>query len=91
VVTAYILKGKRGKRYVGITKKLSRRLQEHRIKATKGGEILGDFLVPRTEEFPDYKTARQREKFLKSGQGRKWLDDRKLLWDFFHFPFSAKS
>ena len=27
------------------------------------------------EEFPDYETAREREKFLKSGQGRKWLDE----------------
>jgi hypothetical protein len=33
------------------------------------------FFVLYTEEFPDYKTAREREKFLKSGQGRKWLDE----------------
>ena len=36
---------------------------------------MGDFFVLYTEEFPDYKTAREREKFLKSGQGRKWLDE----------------
>jgi len=37
--------------------------------------LLEEFFVLLTEEFPDYKTARIREKFLKSGQGRKWLDE----------------
>jgi hypothetical protein len=27
------------------------------------------------EEFADYKSARKREKFLKSGQGREWLNE----------------
>jgi hypothetical protein len=44
------------------------------LKKSKGGQILDDFVVLHAEEFPDYKTARMREKFLKSGQGRKWLD-----------------
>ena len=74
MVTLYVLKGKTGKRYVGITNNLSRRIREHRKKSTKGGQILGDFLVLYTEEFPDHTTARKREKFFKSGQGRKWLD-----------------
>ena len=63
-----------GKRYVGITNDLSRRLAEHRGGESKAGHLLGAFELLRTEEFPDYVTARQREKFLKSGQGRKWLD-----------------
>ena len=75
VVILYVLKGKTGKRYVGITNNLYRRLREHRKKATKGGQLINDFFVLYTEEFPDYKTAREREKFLKSGQGRKWLDE----------------
>jgi len=75
VVTLYVLKGKTGKRYVGITNNLPRRIQEHNIKVTKGGQILGDFSVVHTEEFPDHRTAREREKFLKSGLGRKWLDE----------------
>jgi len=36
--------------------------------------LLGDFIVLQTEDFPDYAGARNREKFLKSGQGRAWLD-----------------
>jgi len=45
------------------------------MKATKAGQLLGSFNLLYTEEFPDYKPARKREKFLKSGQGRRWLDD----------------
>lgn len=33
------------------------------------------FFLLLTEEFPDYKAARIREKFLKSGRGRKWLNE----------------
>jgi putative endonuclease len=75
VVTLYVLKGKAGKRYVGITNNLSRRLQEHHLKLTKGSQVLGDFFLLHTEEFPDHTSARDRERFLKSGQGRKWLDE----------------
>jgi predicted GIY-YIG superfamily endonuclease len=71
VVILYVLKGKTGKRYIGITNNLSRRLQEHHGNKTKAGQFLGDFSILHTEEFPDYKTAREREKFLKAGQGRK--------------------
>ncbi|MFC1813155.1 GIY-YIG nuclease family protein [Thermodesulfobacteriota bacterium] len=75
MITLYVLKGETGKRYVGITNKFSRRLREHRCLKTKGSELLGDFFVLHTETFPDYKSARKREKFLKSGQGREWLNN----------------
>ena len=75
MVVLYVLKGKTGKRYVGITDDLSRRLREHRIKTTKAGQLLENFSLIHTEEFPDHGSARKREVFLKSGQGRKWLDD----------------
>jgi len=75
LITLYVLKGKTGKRYVGITNDLSRRLNEHRSKKTKGSQLLIEFYVLHTETFHDHKSARKREKFLKSGQGRKWLDE----------------
>ena len=78
MITVYVLKSKAGKRYVGITNNLSRRLREHSSKKTKSGQLLKDFFVLHTEEFPDYKKARVRKKFLKSGQGRKWLDTLEL-------------
>jgi putative endonuclease len=74
LITLYVLKGNTGKRYVGITNDLSRRLKEHRSHKSKGGQLLDDFLVLYTETFHDYNSARIKEKFLKSGQGRKWLD-----------------
>ena len=74
-VTVYILKGERGKRYVGITNDLDRRLSEHRAGKTKGGQVIGTFTLLHTERFPDYGSARKREKYLKSGCGRAWLDD----------------
>jgi putative endonuclease len=75
VVTLYVLKGISGKRYVGITNDLPRRIIEHRSRNSKAGQLLKDFIVLHTEEFPNYQTARKKEKFLKSGQGRKWLDE----------------
>ena len=45
------------------------------MKGTKGGQLLVNFVIFSTEEFPDYKTVKEREQFLKSGQGSKWLDE----------------
>jgi putative endonuclease len=74
-VTLYVIKSKiNGRRYVGITSHLQRRLAERRRGGTKAGQVLGDFILVHTEEFPDHTQARQREAFLKGGQGRKWLD-----------------
>ena len=43
-IILYIIEGiAKRKRYVGITNNLQRRLQEHRNKYTKGGQITGDF------------------------------------------------
>ena len=75
MITVYVLQGaSNGKRYVGITKDLERRLAEHRGGGTKGGQLLGEFVLLHKEELPDYQAARRREVFLKSGQGRTWLE-----------------
>ncbi|MBW1919224.1 MAG: GIY-YIG nuclease family protein [Deltaproteobacteria bacterium] len=75
LITVYVLRGTAGKRYIGITNNLYRRLREHRLKKSKAGHLLGDFSLVHTEKFADYKIAREREKFLKSGRGRRWLDE----------------
>ena len=75
IVIVYVLKGRTGKRYVGITNDLERRLRDHGTGTTKGGQLLGDFWVLHVEQYTNYLSAREREKFLKSGQGRKWLDE----------------
>jgi putative endonuclease len=74
MITVYVLKGQNGKRYVGITNDLERRLHEHRTGRTKGGQIIGSFDLLLTECYEDYTQARCREKFLKAGQGREWLN-----------------
>ncbi|MGA2915877.1 MAG: GIY-YIG nuclease family protein [Sedimentisphaerales bacterium] len=73
MITVYVLQGK-NKRYVGITNNLARRLAEHRSGHTKSAQIIGQFKLLHTEEFGDYISARKREKYLKSGQGREFLD-----------------
>jgi len=74
MVTVYVLQGK-DKRYVGITNNLVRRLAEHRSGHTKSAQIIGQFKLLHTETFPDYSSARKREKFLKSGVGREFLNN----------------
>ena len=76
-VFVYVLKSpSKKRRYVGIAINLERRLAEHRRGHSKGSQQLNrDFFVLLTEEFPDYKSAREREKWLKSGVGREWLDE----------------
>ncbi|MBN2269055.1 MAG: GIY-YIG nuclease family protein [Sedimentisphaerales bacterium] len=72
MVTVYVLQGA-NKRYVGITNKVARRLAEHRSGRTKGAQVIGQFRLLHREEYPDYASAREREKFLKSGRGREFL------------------
>jgi putative endonuclease len=75
-VTVYVLRSKRsGKRYVGITNDLNPRLREHTSRNTKAGQLVADAEVIYTGQLPDHAAARARERFLKSGQGREWLDE----------------
>ncbi|MBN1270357.1 MAG: GIY-YIG nuclease family protein [Kiritimatiellae bacterium] len=74
MITLYVLQSRTsGRRYVGITNDLVRRLAEHRRGQTAAGRLLRDFELVLSESFPDHVTARKREKYLKSGQGREWL------------------
>ena len=62
------------KRYVGSTSVLTNRISEHnsgKSKFTKGGI---PWSLVYSESFPTLSLARKRELFLKSGQGRKFLD-----------------
>ena len=71
MITVYVIKSQYKKyRYVGITNNFERRLEEH----CQTKKHYAPFSILVKEEFPDYETARVREKFLKSGQGRKYLD-----------------
>ena len=74
MITLYDLQSiESGKKYIGITNDLERRLHEHKSGRTKGGQLTAPFILLHTEKYSDYPSAREREKFLKSGQGREWL------------------
>ena len=65
---------KLSKRYVGSTDNVEKRVAEHNRgcnKFTKGGI---PWIKVYQEEFSTKTEALKREKFLKSGQGRTWLD-----------------
>ncbi|MFY0603814.1 MAG: GIY-YIG nuclease family protein [Flavobacteriaceae bacterium] len=72
----YVIKSEKdGRLYKGFTTDLNRRLKEHnqgRTKSTKGYVPWG---LVYFEEVSTRSLAREREKFLKSGQGRDYLKE----------------
>ena len=72
----YVLKSLRNnKRYVGYTSKLAeKRLWEHNNGSNKFTKQNGPFVLFHQECYATKTEAIEREKFLKSGQGRKFLD-----------------
>jgi putative endonuclease len=75
VIYLYVIKSSEKKwRYVGITKNIEKRLDEHNSGKNISTKKHSPFYLIHQEKYGDYKAARSREKFLKSGQGRKFLD-----------------
>ena len=72
----YVLRSLRNnKRYVGFTEKSpERKLAEHNNGATRWTRHNGPFVLLHVEPFAESAEARKRERFLKSGKGRQWLD-----------------
>ena len=71
----YVLKSKKDlKRYIGLTNNLESRISLHnngKVESTKNRRPLELLYY---EEIEDRAEAAKREKFLKSGKGRKFLD-----------------
>jgi len=72
----YVLKSVRNrKRYVGSTGKDPKaRLAEHNVGANAWTKANKPFILVYSEQYSSKTEALKREKFLKSGQGRKFLD-----------------
>jgi putative endonuclease len=66
---------KLGKRYVGCTEDVGKRLKEHNAGRTPFTRRGVPWIVVHSEQIETVAEARKRERFLKSGAGRKWLDD----------------
>ncbi len=62
-------------RYVGITKDLEDRLLRHNSGRNKSTSPFTPFKLVYSETYGSYEEARKREKFFKSGAGRKFLDE----------------
>ena len=76
-VVVYALRSETGQLYVGLTKNLLRRLSEHaRRQSPSTRRLRGELELIYSREFSSYAEARRHEKYLKSGAGRKFLDER---------------
>jgi putative endonuclease len=78
--TVYVLKSATcGKRYIGQTEDLERRLQEHNSHEHNlrkfNSRFPGPWILAHVEEFSSRSEAMKRERWLKSGAGRGWLDE----------------
>ncbi|OHE61002.1 MAG: hypothetical protein A2Z47_11050, partial [Thermodesulfovibrio sp. RBG_19FT_COMBO_42_12] len=59
--------------YIGSTRDLLKRLQAHKMGRIKTTKSRRPVQLIYKEELEDYKEARKRELYLKSGTGRDWL------------------
>jgi len=73
----YILQNPKGKLYIGQTNNLKRRLEEHNnphyIKSYYTKRIKGPWKLIYNEEYKTRSESVLREKYLKSGTGRRWI------------------
>ena len=59
--------------YVGLTSNLEQRLKKHNAGHNKSTKPYAPFILVYSEEQTDRISARKREKYLKSGSGKRWL------------------
>ena len=65
--------------YIGSTRNLENRIKQHtygKVKSTKGRR---PFQLIYHEKYNDYKVTYKREQYLKSGAGREWLRNKKII------------
>jgi putative endonuclease len=72
----YVLEDVSGKVYKGMTRNLTRRLQEHRNGGSRTTSRMHDLTVAYTEEFGTFDAARRRELYFKSAAGRRFLKEK---------------
>ena len=78
IYTVYVLRDDGGKFYKGLTSDIERRLNEHRSGGTRTTKKMSGLGVVYTEKYDNVKQARQREKYLKSAAGRRFLKKKGL-------------
>jgi len=74
MVTVYAIQsGLKGTVYVGMTMDITRRLAEHNAGKTRSTKAGRPWNLIYSENQTDWKSARIREKYLKSGVGKEFL------------------
>jgi len=77
--TLYVIRSEEGFRYTGMTEDIDRRIEEHNNKSksfwTKRGN---NWQLIYFEEFSKKQEALKRERWMKSGHGKKFLKERGL-------------
>jgi putative endonuclease len=73
-VKVYVLRSEmNGDLYVGIAYDEVNRLKEHNAGKSRYTKGLRPWKIIYVESFPDWKSARDREKYLKSGVGKEYI------------------
>ena len=71
----YILRSMKNNRYyIGCTKDMERRLNEHNSGETKGNRYYRPFELVYKEEYDNPAEARKRERYIKSQKSRKFIE-----------------
>jgi predicted GIY-YIG superfamily endonuclease len=74
MVFVYVIKCQSsGKYYAGITTHPQRRVQEHNRGKSKFTSGYGPWVIIYCEEHADWEEARKREKYFKTGAGRRFI------------------
>ena len=73
MIYLYVIKSVNGELYVGICKDVEIRLQEHQQGKNRYTKGLRPWKLVHVEEFPNWKEARSKEKYYKSGSGKEYL------------------
>jgi len=75
MIYLYVIKSTKHKfRYVGITNNIDERIGRHNAGRNSSTKPYAPFTLVLKEVYDNYESARQREKFLKSGVGRQLLN-----------------
>ena len=77
MIILYVIKSeKNSDLYTGICKDLNQRLKDHKDGKNRYTKGLRPWALVLTEKYPDWKSAREKEKFYKSGFGKEILKNK---------------